>query len=98
MIRRQARVDLDQVNGHQAARLVHALADEVALSQGQAPAHRRSRARSPHGVEGVHVKGQVDRGVVANVCERHLDDAADSVPVDIYRGQLRETRKKGEGE
>lgn len=77
--RGQAGVDLDQVHGDQVAGGVDALGDEVALAQGQAAADGRAGAGRPLGVEGVDVEGQMDRGVVADVGEGHLDDAADAV-------------------
>ena len=78
--RLQARVDLDQVHGHQAARLGHALADVVALAQRQAAAHGRAGAGRPLRIQRVDVEGQVDGRVGADVAERHLHDAADAVP------------------
>lgn len=75
----EAGVHLDEVDGHEAPRLVHALADVVALAQRQPPSHRRPCARRPHRVQRVHVERQVDRRVGADVRERHLDYAADTV-------------------
>lgn len=75
----QAGVDLDQVNGDEVAGGVDRLADVVTLTQGQAAADGGAGAGSPHGVEGIDVKGQVDGGVGANVSEGHFDDAANAV-------------------
>lgn len=76
---RQRGVDLDQVDGDEAAGLVHALADEVALAQRQPASNRRARGRRPHGVERVDVERQVDGRVGADVRERHVHDAPDAV-------------------
>lgn len=75
----KAGVHLDQVNGNQVASCVDRLADVVALTQGQASSDGSAGARSPHGVEGIHVERQVDGGVVANVGKGHLHDATNSV-------------------
>jgi hypothetical protein len=80
VICRQTRVDFDQVDSYQAAGLMYALADKVTLPQRQTAANRCSRARRPHRVERIDVKGQVNRGIVADMCERHFDDTPDSVP------------------
>lgn len=74
-------VHLDQVDGHEVAGLVNGLADVVTLAEGKATSDGSAGAGSPHGVEGVDVEGQVDGGVVANVGEGHLDDAANAVAV-----------------
>lgn len=72
-------VHLDQVDSHEVAGLVHSLADVVTLTEGEAASDRSASARSPHGVEGVDIEGQVDGGVAADVGEGHLDDAANTV-------------------
>ncbi|KAL2291477.1 hypothetical protein FJTKL_12869 [Diaporthe vaccinii] len=77
----QAGVDLHQVHGDQVARLVDALSDVVTLTQCQAAADGSACAGSPLGVKGVDVKAEVDGGVVANVGERHLHNAADAMSV-----------------
>lgn len=77
----QAGVDLHQVHGDQVARLVHTLSDVVTLAQGQTAADRGARAGSPLRVEGVDIKAEVDGGVIANVGEGHLHDAADAMSV-----------------
>lgn len=79
--RLEAGVDLDQVHGYQVARLVHAFADEVALAQGQSATHRGTGAGRPLGIQCINVKRQMDRRVVADVCQSHLDDPANTVPV-----------------
>lgn len=53
---RQAGVNFDEIHGNEAAGLVDALADVVALTQRQATAHRCARGRRPHGVESIDVK------------------------------------------
>jgi hypothetical protein len=77
----QLGVHLDQVDGDEVACLVHAFADEVTLAESEATADGCAGAGSPHGVEGIDVEGEVDGGVVANVSEGHLDDAANTVTV-----------------
>lgn len=77
----QLRVNLDEIDGNEAAGLVDGLADVVTLTEGQAAAHGGAGAGSPHGVEGVDVEGQVDGGVGANVGEGHFHDAADTVAI-----------------
>lgn len=67
------------------------LADEVSFAQSQTPTHRRTRAWSPLRVQRIHVKGQMNRRVVANMSESHLDHAADSVSTSCQcslQGQL----------
>lgn len=78
----QARVHLDQVHGHQVARLVHALADEVTLTQGQSSTDGGASAGGPLGVQRIDVKGEVNGSVVANVGQGHLDNTANSVAVE----------------
>lgn len=58
---------------------MHALADEVALAQGQAAAHGGAGAGRPLGVQAVDVEGEMDGRVVADVGEGHFDNAADTV-------------------
>lgn len=80
----QAGVDLDQIHGNQVTRLVHALADEVTLAEGQTATHGRACAGRPLGVQGVDVKGQMDGRVVADVSERHVHHLADTVPATTH--------------
>lgn len=54
---REARVHLDEVHSHEAARQVHALADVVALAQCKAATNGRTCAGRPHRVERVDVEG-----------------------------------------
>lgn len=75
----QTRIHLDQIHRHQIARLVHTLADEVALAQGQTAAHGGAGAGRPLGVQAVDVEGEMDGSVVAYVGEGHFDNAADAV-------------------
>mgnify|MGYP005988308413 CR=1 FL=1 len=75
----QAGVNLDQVNGNEAAGLVDRLADEVTLTQSQTTTDGGTGTGSPHGVEGVDVEGQVDGSVGTDVSEGHLDNAANTV-------------------
>lgn len=77
----QAGVDLHQVHGDQVARLVDTLSDVVTLAQCQAAADGGACAGSPLRVEGVDIEAEVDGGVVANVGEGHLHDAADAMSV-----------------
>lgn len=58
-----------------------ALADEVALTQGQATTHRGTSAGCPLGVQRIDVEREVDGGIVANVSESHLDNATDTVTI-----------------
>lgn len=75
----QVRVHLDQVNGNEVARLVYALTDKVAFTESETAADGCAGAGSPHGVEGIDIKGQVDGSVVTDVSKGHLDDAANTV-------------------
>nr|POE93675.1 hypothetical protein CFP56_19687 [Quercus suber] len=83
----QAGVDLDEVEGDEAAGAVDALGDEVALAQGQAAADGGAGGGGPHGVEGVDVEGEVDGGVGADPGEGHVHDAADAVAVDVVHAE-----------
>lgn len=75
----QARIDLDEVHGDEAAGLVHALGDVVALAEGEAAADGGAGAGGPLGVEGVDVEGEVDGRVGAEVAERERHNGADAV-------------------
>ena len=94
---RELGVDLDEVDGDEAARLVHALADEVALAQRQPAPNRRARRRRPHGVERVHVERQVDGRVAADVRQRHVHDAPDAVSVVSLSAWPRVNNKRKRG-
>lgn len=77
---RQGRVDLDKIDSDKTSRLVHTLADEVALTESETAADRGSRGRRERGIERIDVERKVDGGVVADVAEGHLHDATDAVP------------------
>lgn len=79
LLRSQRGVHLDEVDGDETARLVDALADVVALAEGQAAANGGPGAWRPHGVKSVDVEGEVYGGVGADVGEGHFHDAADAV-------------------
>lgn len=78
-----------------------ALGDVVALAEGEPAADGGARGGGPHGVEGVDVERQVDRGVVADVGEGHLHDAADAVAGAVvsichfYEGGKKTKREQG---
>lgn len=77
----QAGVDLHQVHSDQVARLVHTLSNVVTLAQCQTTSDGGACAGSPLWVKCVDVKAKVDGGVVADVGEGHLHDAADAMSV-----------------
>ena len=78
----QTGVDLDQIHGYQVARFVHTFTDEIALAQGQPATDWGSGAGGPLRIQRVHIKGEVDGSVSANVTESHFDDTTDSVSAD----------------
>lgn len=77
----QVGVHLDQVNSNEVARLVHALADKVTLSESKTASDGCTGAGSPHGVKSIDIEGQVNGSVVTDVSESHLDDTANAVTV-----------------
>lgn len=89
----ELRVHLDEVNGDKVSCLVHALADEISLAESQTAADGCAGAGCPHGVEGIDVKGQMDGGVVSDVSEGHLDNAADTMSVNVSQAHERRSEK-----
>ena len=79
----QGRIHFHNVQGHEGPRLVHALANEMAFSEGESAADGRARGGTDGRVEGIDVKAQVNGPVRAQVGEGHLDDLSDAKLVDV---------------
>lgn len=61
-------------------------------------AYSSSSRRSDLGVQGIDVEGEVDRPLASNVVQRHLDNFADTVLVNVEHGEALDVcSKKGEG-
>ena len=65
-----------------------ALADEIALTQGQTTTHRGTSAGCPLGVQRIDIEREVDGGIIANVSESHLDHTTDTVTIMRKKQQL----------
>jgi len=83
----ETRVDLDQIQRNQTASLMHALSNEIALSERQTASHRSSSARRKPRVQRINVERQVNGRVRADPAERHVHDLADAVAVDVVHAE-----------
>ena len=66
---------------------MHALSNEVALSERKATSHRCASARSEPRVQRINVERQVNRRVRANPAERHVHDLANAMTVNIVHAE-----------
>lgn len=68
-----------QIHGHEIPGFVHAFGNVIALAQGETAADGGAGAGRDEGVEGVHVEGEMDRGVVTDMAEGEFHDAANAM-------------------
>jgi hypothetical protein len=83
----QTRVDFDQVQSDQATSLVHALCNEISLSQRKTSSHRRSGTRREPRVERINVERQVNRSVRTDPSKRHIHDLANTMTINVVHAK-----------
>lgn len=59
---------------------MHALGNVIALAQCQTSPDRRAGAGRPLRIQRVDIKGQMYGGIVPDVSQGHLHDAANAIP------------------